>query len=295
MTPRARPRSSPSEEGSRPPSDPAAIPRLPVWAVICFFSSGAAALLYEAAWSKQLSYLLGNSLHAVATVVAAFLAGLAIGARLLGVPLARRGNGARAYAWLELATAALGAVSIPVLRGLGPVVGILYRSLGGEGAAFALARFLLLFVLVVPPAALMGATLPVLVGRFERARIGPVLARLYALNTFGAVIGSVAGGFLLMPGVGLRGTTWVAAGLNLMVGGIALSAAKGASPAPSEPKRARAKDGPAPDPAARGILMALFALSGLAALAFQIVWVRLFGLVFGSSVYSFSAVLGVYL
>jgi hypothetical protein len=66
---------------------------LPWWAAACFFVSGAAGLLYEVVWSKQLSYLLGSSLHAVATVVAAFLGGLALGARLLGVRLTRRRAG----------------------------------------------------------------------------------------------------------------------------------------------------------------------------------------------------------
>ncbi|MCC6653101.1 MAG: hypothetical protein IT348_18255, partial [Candidatus Eisenbacteria bacterium] len=73
---------------------------LPPWAALCFFASGAAGLLYEIVWSKQLAYVLGSSLHSVATVAAAFLCGLAIGARVLGVPLARRGNGARTYALL---------------------------------------------------------------------------------------------------------------------------------------------------------------------------------------------------
>ncbi len=57
-------------------------------------------------------------------------------------------------------------------------MGELYRSLGGEGPAFALARFLVLFLLLVPSAALMGATLPVLVGHFEKAWIGPVLVEI---------------------------------------------------------------------------------------------------------------------
>jgi spermidine synthase len=296
MTPRHRSRSSPSKGGPRPLDDPGMNRPLPLWAVVCFFSSGAAALLYEVAWSKQLSYTLGNSLHAIATVVAAFLAGLAIGARFLGVPLARRGNGARTYARLELGVAALGVISLPILRGLEPFVGILYRALGGEGAAFALARVLLLFVILVPPAALMGATLPVLVGYFERTWIGPQLARLYAINTFGAVAGSVAGGFLLMPVIGLRGTTWVAAALNVMVAGIATkAAAKAPSIAASKPKEPSTEPGSAREPVARSIFTLLFALSGVSALAFQIVWVRLFGLTLGSTVYSFSAVLGVYL
>src|SRR5262245_25637206 len=179
----------------RPPRPAAPIPPLPWWGAICFFASGAAGLIYEVVWSKQLAYLLGSSLHAVATVVAAFLCGLALGARLLGVPLARRGDGARVYAWLELAVGVVGVVSLPLIRALDPVIGALYRGMGGESTPFAAARFALLFVLLLPPTALMGATLPVLVAHCERGRVGPALARLYALNTLGAVCGSILGGF----------------------------------------------------------------------------------------------------
>jgi len=289
---------------------------LPAWGAVCFFTSGVAGLLYEVVWSKQLSYLLGNSTHAVATVVAAFLGGLALGARFLGTPLASRGNGARVYAALEIGIGVLGLVSLPVLRGLDPLVGELYRALGGESAGFAVARFALLFALLLPPAALMGATLPVLVAHFEHDLVGPALARLYALNTFGAVAGSFAGGFALMPRLGLSGTLAFAAALNLAVALLAWSAARTRAPAvaarspaaPSaiSPPAARKPSGPgravAPAATAAGLpggarlsLALLFALSGLGALAFQIAWVRLFSLVFGSSVYSFAAVLGVYL
>ncbi len=293
---------------------------------MCFFGSGAAALLYEVVWSKQLSYLLGSSLHATATVVAAFLCGLALGARVLGTPLARRGEGARIYALLEVGVGLLGIVSLPVLRGLDPVVGELYRALGGESASFALARLALLFALLVPPAALMGATLPVLVAAFEPDRLGPGLARLYAWNTLGAVAGSVAGGFALLPGIGLQATTVFAAALNLVVAVVAWLASRrpiatassshrtaemtepaaepadgqGTRPAtPSAPSASKSSTSKVPPGGLVGrerlLFVLLCALSGVAALAFQIAWIRLFSLVFGSTVYSFSAVLGVYL
>ena len=296
---------------------------LPAWAVVCFFVSGAAGLLYEVVWSKEFSYLLGNSLHAVATVVAAFLGGLALGARFLGAPLARRGNGARTYAWLECGAGVLGLASLPVLHGIDPAVGALYRALGPESAGFACARFAILFVLLLPPTALMGATLPVLVGHLGRGLVGEELAGLYAVNTFGAVAGSVAGGFALLPAIGLSGTVWVAAGLNFAVAvvawrlgaphiaaGAATTVTAGAAATPpgaapasaGAPAAARTPGGPpgARTPASspafpRIAFSALFALSGFAALVFQIAWVRLFSLVFGSSVYSFSAVLGIYL
>jgi spermidine synthase len=282
--------------------------------VACFLVSGAAGLLYEVVWSKQLSYLMGNSLHAVATVVAAFLTGLAIGAYLLGARLARRREGVRVYALLELGIGVLGLVSMPALRALDPLIGALYRGMGGETQILMLVRFLLLFLVLLPPTIQMGATLPVLVAHFEYRSVGPALARLYAVNTAGAVLGSVLGGFVLLPTAGLSATTWVAASLNFVAAALAWRAAAAskaafADRAPTTAKtsaeaadtgapRAPVKGEPAPPllaPRARVTLAVLFATSGLAALAFQIAWVRLFGLLFGSSVYSFSAVLAVYL
>src|SRR5262245_59174329 len=164
-----------------------AFPALPAWAVVCFLCSGAAGLIYEVVWSKQLGYLLGGSIHSVATVVAAFLGGLALGARMLGAPLARRSDLARTYAALEVGVAVLGVAMLPLLRSLDGPVGELYRTFGGESVAFGVARVALLLALLVPPAALMGATLPVLVARVERGLVGSGLAWLYAINTLGAV------------------------------------------------------------------------------------------------------------
>ena len=270
---------------------------LPPWAALCFFCSGAAGLLYEIVWSKELAYLLGSSLHAVAAVVASFLLGLALGARLLGVPLARRGSRASTYAALELGVGLLGLVILPALRASDPLVSQLYRSLGGEGVAFASARLVLVMLALLPPAALMGATLPVLVAHVERDLVGAGLARLYALNTLGAVAGSLAAGFVLMPGLGLTATTFVAAALNAGVAIVAWSAGgrDAAGEVPAAASAAPAAPQAPLDPPTRRLMAAMFALSGFGALAFQMAWVRLFGLVFGSSVYSFSAVLGVYL
>lgn len=288
---------APSE--SRAPKPNAAA--LPAWAATCFFVSGAAGLLYEVVWSKQLSVVLGNSLHAISTVVAAFLCGLALGAWLLGRRLTHPTEGARRYALLELGIGALGLASIMVGGLLDPVIGAFANLFGTGTAGFAAARFVVVFVSLLPPTLLMGATLPVLVEHFEHALVGPALARLYAINTIGAVAGSLLAGFVLAPGIGLRLTIVVAAVFNAIAAAIAL---RFAPPAP-----ARARDGaapagtppaPAPDAALlprdiRVLVGVSLAVSGFAALAFQIAWVRLFGLLLGSSVYSFSGVLGVYL
>ncbi len=292
MRTRKKPSGVPARAADGPPVS------LPRWAAVCFFLSGAAGLLYEAVWSKQLSYLLGSSLHAVATVVAAFLGGLALGARFLGQPLSRRPRRLLSYALLELGVAAAAALLVPALRALDPLIGVFYRLFGAGTVGFGLARLLLTIVALIPPAALMGATLPVLVAAFARGRVGPALARLYALNTLGAVVGSILGGFFLIPGLGLGATTAVAVVLNAAVGALAWSRARRAAPAPEESDEAPAAARPPGEvlpERTRAVFLGLLGLSGFAALAFQIAWVRLFGLVLGSSVYSFSAVLGGYL
>jgi len=277
------------------PDSPRSSTSIPPWAVLCFLVSGAAGLVYEIVWSKEIAYLLGSALQSVATVTAAFLGGLALGAQVLGTRLARQPAPGRRYAQLELGVGILGLAILPLLRGLDPVIGAFYRSFGGESAAFAILRLLLLLVVLVPPAALMGATLPVLVARCERGALGAGLAALYAINTFGAVAGSWLAGFYLMPRLGLTRATFVAAALNLVAAGIAFAFARDTEPVA---ETNAAADAPAPALAsdrARAAFAALFACSGFAALALQLAWVRLYSLILGSSVYSFAGVLGTYL
>src|SRR5258706_3044413 len=73
---------------------------------LCFFASGAAGLTLEIVWSKYLSYLLGNSIYGVATVVAAFLGGLGLGAVVGGRLAASTRPPLLSYARLEVLLAA---------------------------------------------------------------------------------------------------------------------------------------------------------------------------------------------
>ena len=83
---RAHERAKSRSEDPRPrrPAQPVSRPVQPVrhraLLYLCFFASGPAGLTLEIVWSKYLSYLLGNSIYGVSTVVAAFLGGLGIGA-----------------------------------------------------------------------------------------------------------------------------------------------------------------------------------------------------------------------
>src|SRR5882672_1652441 len=214
---------------------------------LCFFASGTAGLTLEIVWSKYLSYLLGNSIYGVATVVAAFLGGMGLGA-LVGAKLASRTREPlMMYARLEILVSVMGLLSPLAYLIARPLFASLYGAMGGSGAAFLLARFAVLFAALLIPTIAMGATLPLLVSAFTRreGEFGSSVSLLYAINTAGAACGVALAGFVLIPTIGLWKTAAVAAGIDLLVAAavFAMKPAPTGDPAPLSPT------GSAPAPA----------------------------------------------
>ena len=281
-------------------------------AVAAFTVSGATSLAFQVVWAKALGQVLGNSYSAIATVVAAFLTGLSLGAWLGGRTGLLLRRPLLSYGLLEVGIGAFGLVSLPVIRGLEPALVLVAEQVDPASGGFALIRFAATFLLLLPPTVMMGATLPVLVHWASGGtdRLAGTLSRFYALNTAGAVGGTLAAGFYLVPSLGLTGTAIVAGAANLLLGcGVALAGralVHPSSPAPDpEPVRrgsARPRGGrglPAADPATsvarRGIVLGLVVVSGAVALTLEMGWTRLAAVLFGSSVYSFSLVLAAFL
>src|SRR5262245_9605554 len=149
------------------------------------FISGATTLIFQVAWTKELSYLLGNTLYAVSTVVAAFMGGLGLGALLAARWAPGWKRPLRAYSILELVIALYGALSIPALRNMYRVFGWIY-SAGNQGAGiFLLIRFVLVFITLAPAVTLMGMTLPIMTGALGRReeRYEQSAGWLYGMNT----------------------------------------------------------------------------------------------------------------
>jgi len=254
-----------------------------------FLVSGAAGLMHEVVWSRLLSNLFGATALAVATVLAAFMAGLAIGSWVIGSRAPGLGDRRGLYARLEIGIG-VAALLVPLALGLmEPLYGWLWRRFHLSFAAFSLVRFVVAGTILVAPTIMMGATFPVLadyLAALRSRRIAPEW--LYTLNLLGAVVGVAAAGFVLMPLVGVWGTILVAAGLNIGVGAAVLRL----PPLPEAPV------GPTRTPAGArpGWLLVLAAfVSGATSLATQVAWTRVLVLVVGSTVYAFSVVLLVYL
>ena len=267
----------------------------------CFFASGAAGLILEIVWSKYLSLLLGNSIYGVSTVVAAFLGGLGIGAAIGGRWAARTREPLLLYARLELVVAVLGVMSPLGFALAKPLFAWLNGLFLGHGAVFLLLRFLVLFAALLIPTTAMGATLPLLVSDFsrrDREGSGAAVARLYAVNTAGAVLGVVAAGFLAIPALGLWKTAAVAAAIDVVVFATILLARPPAPPAVAVDGAGAAavvqSDGAAARSWHRWILP-LFALSGFTAILYEVSWTRILAVPFGGMIYAFSAILAIYL
>src|SRR5215471_11812238 len=267
-----------------------------------FFLSGISGLLYEVAWTRMLHLLFGDTVLAVSTVLASFMAGLALGSFWSGRYVDHCPRVLALYAGLEAGIGA-SAVALPaVLQVLTPLYIWLHQYLHASFWLFSVVRFLLAFCLLFIPTTLMGATLPVLSRYMVRntATLGWRVGTLYALNTAGAVLGCFAAGFLLLARYGLTRTVWIGAALNLAIALIVWigtrwgpTEARGAESPPSQPDH----EVPAPavqETMARRVL-ACFALSGFAALSYEVIWTRALTFFIGNSIYAFSAMLTTFL
>lgn len=271
-----------------------AVPRIVLPGLLaCFFFSGTAGLIYQVAWSKSLGLIFGHTAYAVATVLAVFMGGLAAGSAWIGRWSETKARPIALYGWIELGVAATGAVSLAGLAGVRAAYVAVYPFTGGNNAILLATRFLGAAVVLFLPTFLMGGTLPVLVRGLSRgsAGLGARLARLYWVNTAGAVAGTFAAGFLFLPFLGLERTVAVAVALNLLAGGLALLLSRTeANASVSVARDARVESG-----SPSGVLLVCFAVVGASAMAYEIGWTRLLSTQLGSSTYSFTLMLATFL
>ncbi|MSP40951.1 MAG: tetratricopeptide repeat protein [Deltaproteobacteria bacterium] len=276
--------------------------------LFCFFFSGAAGLIYQVVWTRMLTQIFGNTTYAIATVLSAFMAGLAIGSYWFGKIADRGKNDFMLYGLLEAGVGVYGFLVPWLFAGAQKLYGPIFGLNESYPFIFNLVLFFLSFVLLVFPTLLMGATLPVLSRFFVRSfsDFGQRIGDLYATNTLGAVIGCAAGGFFLIPTFGMRATVFVAASVNMFIALVILIVDRlrdqvpDASGAPSGGDDMMASAAVAeetnPSKSILGwVVLTSFAMSGCASLVYENAWTRSLTLVIGSSIYSFSTMLVTFL
>jgi spermidine synthase len=255
--------------------------------LVLFVGSGCAALIYEIVWFELLELVIGSSAVSLSILLGTFMGGMCLGSLALPRLISPRQHPLRVYAGLELG---IGVIGILVLVSM-PLVGGTYTTWAGAGLTGILVRGIAAGVCLLPPTLLMGATLPA-ISRWVRTDPRGVswLGFFYGGNIAGAVLGSLLAGFYLLRVYDVSIATYVAVALNLMVAALGFAVARSTThePAPAVPEtNARA-------PEAWSVYVTI-ALSGMTALAAEVVWTRLLSLLFGATVYTFSLILAVFL
>lgn len=280
-----------------------------------FLMSGVSGLIYEVLWAKYLSLIFGNTAYAHSLVLATFMGGLALGSYLLGRSADKVRDKLSFYAWIQIGIAAF-CLFTPFLFAASKSIYIgAAKNLSLGPAGVTIIKFLIAAAIMLPPTILMGGTLPILSkfmiqSLFKR---GKIVARLYCINSLGAVFGTLLAGFYLIYHFGLRNAITVAAVINVLAGGIIFllryfykktpqrRPAQEEIPSEEEQGETLSEEETKPYEAEtyspQIINLSLFAIffSGFAAMLYEVVWIRLLSIVLGSSTYSFSLMLAAFI
>jgi spermidine synthase len=264
-----------------------------------FILSGAAGLIYEIVWSRQLVLVFGNTTQAVSAILTGFFGGMAIGAAVGGRIADRVRSPLRFYGVLEIALVVVVIVTPLTFRLINEAYRGIYPSLEGT-PALALARLVLAVLALAPATIMMGATFPALVRHFSRtAELGQAFGRLYSANTLGAVAGTLIAGIALIELFGLSWALRIGAACSAIAGIVALWLARddtGVAPAaPEEAPEATASSGRMTATAIPWLPLLVAFLSGLTSLGYQVTWTRLLASGTGGLTYVFTVILALFL
>lgn len=280
-------------EGAKPSEKAPPMTRI-ASALVClvFALSGGAALIFEALFFRLIGLVVGNGVEAVAIVLSSFMLGLALGNGLAARLGDRVERPFRAYAVLELATAASGLGLVIGLPSLPAALAGVLGLLADTPVLLDIARAAVAFGLVMIPATAMGATLPILVRALSAhdANFGRVLGRLYGWNTVGAMIGVLATTGVLLGSFGVRATGAIAASLDVAAALAILALARG-----REARVSASRPAPASIRGGAGLVLASAFGCGAVLLALEVVWFRLFLLFENSLEWSLAVMLAVVL
>ena len=275
---------------------------LPIIAAVFFFS-GFSSLIYEVVWARQLGLFLGGDVYAAAFTLSAFMGGLALGSFLASRYADRIRQALPWYGLLEICIG-LYALFFPLfLNAFSSQYQEVYRSYFDSAPwRYHAFRILVATVTMIIPTTMMGATLPLIVKHFCRAgEIGRYSGFFYSMNTSGALAGVLCAGFVLLPALGMKASTLVACTVNVLIGVTALVLSRprfdGVSAEPPDGFQgatAEAADRSYDGMATRTTMIAI-AISGFAALALEVVWMRILIQSFGATVYAFSIMLSCFL
>ena len=271
--------------------------------LLFFFLTGLTGLAYELVWIRLLILSFGSTQFAITTVLATFMAGLALGSVIFGRVVDKYRSPLKVYGIIEILLGIYCVIS-PLIFYLVKTAYLYLSPITPDAtfrADFEPMQFVLSLVVLIIPTTLMGGTLPALVKYLARTeKIGFNIAMPYAINTLGAVTGCLATGLFALYYFGVNATVYLAGVIDIIVGALilvlyrktAVDAQSGAEIDQKAPKPIFPGQG---SRRINAVIVTVFYLSGFASLAYEVLWTRVLSLVLGSSVYAFTIMLATFL
>ena len=189
-----------------------------------FFVSGACGLVYQQLWLREMTLVFGVTVHAVSTVLAAFFGGLALGSVVAGRVVHRTARPLHWYGVAEIAIGVLALLSPLAFDVVEHIYVAIADAVPDSRVLLTAVRFVLAIAVLIVPATLMGASLPlVMKSSLTRSdRLGERVSVLYGANTTGAIVGTIAAGFVLIGRYGIITSFRIAAVANIIIGVVAI-------------------------------------------------------------------------
>jgi spermidine synthase len=267
--------------------------------LIALFFTAFSSLIYELIWRRELSYVFGSTAYATSSVLAVFMAGLALGSLYAGKILESR---KRPFRFLAQLLCAIGICCILTLFVIKVVYGLqtyLFAPLGDQATfSVKVILFLLTSCVLIAPTFMIGVAFPCIVQLYHARHdlVGQSVSRCYWIDTLGASLGLLLAAFWLAPALGFFQTSLLASVFNVLTGILIFvifrkeealvqrPAVETAAPL-EEPKRSLNIK----------IIWFLFFLSGFAALVLEVIWIRHWALIYGSGLHAFALVVVTFL
>lgn len=261
--------------------------------LLLFFCSGVSGLIYQVLWLRLLSLVFGVTAFAASTVLAAFMTGLALGSVMAGRLLTRARRPLLVFGMAEIL---IGVSALATPYALDAATA-LYRALHGVGsdslALLTAVRLLTGFVVLLVPTMLMGLTLPILSASslVRGSAFGSRVGALYAVNTAGALLGATLTGYYLIGALGIERSFLLGTVLNIAVGLVAIALDRRDDLAPAAVAEIAVTTPVTTPSVPPSLIGAVVFLSGLVALALEIVWFRMLVQYLAATTYAFTTML----
>jgi spermidine synthase len=255
-----------------------------------YFCSGISALVYEIIWARMMGLVVGTAVTAWASVLVAYMGGMAFGSFLGGRIADRIPRPLLLFAVCEFGIGIAGILSPSFFYGI--------RQLSIVIPQFSGIQIVISIISLIIPTMLMGATFP-LISRVlieDNRSAGHDISFIYSVNVFGAITGTVLAGFFLMPAFGMSISVRCAAILNFIVALLTLAIDKKIqtnNKASNSTRKIEASSAVKDNPL--WLFPMVLVCSGFCTMAFEVLWSRVLVFFLTSTTYSFTVTLSVVL